>query len=753
MSRATLSVALTVEVMTVLLRNARSTSMRGSTTRDSGGRPCAGRRFPGAPRFAQSRCCWARCRFQSGFAHGPRAGDRRRGATRRRRRSGAPRRAALAIARPGARRPLAGRGRQRKPPARVLLRRDRRRRVEDDRRRHDAGSRSPTSSSRPRRSARSPSRESNPDVVYVGMGETELRGNIIQGDGVYKTTDAGKTWTHVGLEKTQAIARIRVHPTNPDIVYVAALGNPYGAESRARRLQVERRRQDVGRGAVPRRQDRRGRSRRSIRRTRTCSTPRSGRSTARRTRCRAAAPAADSSRRPTAAQTGPSSRRTRACRPRCGARSASRCPAPTATASTRSIEADDGGVFLSDDAGATWKLVNDDRRLRQRAFYYTRIYADPQGQGHGLRPQHRHLSIDRRRQDRSQPIRVPHGDNHDLWIAPNDPQADDQQQRRRRQRVGQRRRDAGPTRTIRPRSSTTSSRPRTCRITSAARSRTTRTACVLEQPATAATLYDGRRRRERLHRARSERRRRLLRRQLRRLADADQPPHRRAARDQRLARQPDGLLVGRHHRALPVDLSRSSSRRPIRRRSTSRSQHVWKSTNEGQSWKRISPDLTRHDPSTLGPSGGPITMDQTGVETYATVFTLAPSPLDGNVIWAGSDDGLVHVTRDGGKNWTNVTPPDLPEFTRISLIEASPHDAGHGLRRRESLPAGRPRAVRLQDDRLRQDLDEDRQRHAGRRLRARDPRGPEANAGCCSSAPRPASTSRSTMARTGSRCG
>jgi hypothetical protein len=105
------------------------------------------------------------------------------------------------------------------------------------------------------------------------------------------------------------------------------------------------------------------------------------------------------------------------------------------------------------------------------------------------------------------------------------------------------------------------------------------------------------------------------------------------------------------------------------------SQHVWKSTNEGQTWERISPDLTRHDPSTLGDSGGPLTLDQTGVETYATVFALAPSPVDGNVLWAGSDDGWVHVTRDGGKTWDTITPPDLPEFSRISLIEASPHDA------------------------------------------------------------------------------
>jgi hypothetical protein len=106
------------------------------------------------------------------------------------------------------------------------------------------------------------------------------------------------------------------------------------------------------------------------------------------------------------------------------------------------------------------------------------------------------------------------------------------------------------------------------------------------------------------------------------------------------------------------------------------SQHVWRTTNGGQSWERISPNLARSDPKTMQASGGPITKDQTGVETYAVVFTIAPSYQDGNTIWAGSDDGWVHVTRDGGKNWERVTPPDLPDFARISLIEASPHQNG-----------------------------------------------------------------------------
>lgn len=106
------------------------------------------------------------------------------------------------------------------------------------------------------------------------------------------------------------------------------------------------------------------------------------------------------------------------------------------------------------------------------------------------------------------------------------------------------------------------------------------------------------------------------------------------------------------------------------------SQHLWKTTNDGQSWERISPDLTRADPKTLGDSGGPITKDQNGPEIYGTIFTVAPSRLEANTIWTGSDDGLAHITRDGGKSWDKITPPNLPEFSRISLIEASPHKPG-----------------------------------------------------------------------------
>ena len=106
------------------------------------------------------------------------------------------------------------------------------------------------------------------------------------------------------------------------------------------------------------------------------------------------------------------------------------------------------------------------------------------------------------------------------------------------------------------------------------------------------------------------------------------------------------------------------------------SQFLYKTTNDGQSWQKISGDLTKHDPKTLGDSGGPITHDQNGPEIFATIFTIAPSHKEPNTIWTGSDDGLVYITRDAGKTWTNITPPDMPNLIRISLIEASPNKAG-----------------------------------------------------------------------------
>ena len=106
------------------------------------------------------------------------------------------------------------------------------------------------------------------------------------------------------------------------------------------------------------------------------------------------------------------------------------------------------------------------------------------------------------------------------------------------------------------------------------------------------------------------------------------------------------------------------------------SQHVWKTTSDGQTWEKISPDLTYADPETLGPTGGIITKDMNGPEIYATVFALAPSNHDVNTIWAGSDDGKIHITQNGGKSWKDITPTNLPKFSRVSIIEESQFNPG-----------------------------------------------------------------------------
>jgi photosystem II stability/assembly factor-like uncharacterized protein len=512
---------------------------------------------------------------------------------------------------------------------------------------------------------------SNPDVVYVGMGETELRGNVIQGDGVYKTADAGKTWTPMGLEKTQAISRIRVHPANPDVVYVAALGDPYGASPDRGVFRSK----DGGKvwervlfrdqktGAVdlvmdPRNPDVLYAALWEVSRTpHSLSSGGPGGGLFKTT---------DGGTTWTELTKNPG------------------LPAPlwgkvgiavSGADSNRLfaiVEAKDGGIFMSDDAGATWKLINEDRRIRQRAFYYSRIYGDPKAKdtfyvlNTGL-----YRSVDAGKTLRG--IQVPHGDNHDLWIAPDDP--------KRMANAN----DGGGNVSLNGGDSWTGQRYPTAQFynvfTTAhvpyhvcGAQQDNSTACVASN-GTGDDLYDvggG----ESGYIAPDP-------------LDTDvfyagsyggllTRINRRTGENRAINVWPDnpmghasGDMTQRFQWTYPIVISPTDPKTLY-----VTSQHVWKSTNEGQSWQQISPDLSRHDPSTMGDSGGPITLDQTGVETYAVVFALAPSPLDGNVLWAGSDDGLVHVTRDGGKTWTKVTPQGLPEFARISLIEASPHDAG-----------------------------------------------------------------------------
>jgi len=512
--------------------------------------------------------------------------------------------------------------------------------------------------------------ESNPDIVYAGMGETELRGNIIQGDGIYKSADGGKTWAKSGLIETQAIARIRIHPKNPDIVYVAALGKPYapgpdrgvyrsrdGGKTWDRVLF-----RDAKAGAVDLAMDPNNPDVLYAGLWEVFRTPHSlssgGPGSGLYKSTDGGANWTDLTRNPGLPK-GVWGKVGVAVSPADGQRVYA------------IVENENGGVYASDDAGATWKLVNGERRLRQRAFYYSRIYADPKDRdtmyvlNTGM-----YRSTDGGKTYKS--IRVPHGDNHDLWIASNDA----------RRMINSN--DGGANVSVNGGESWTGQAYPTAQFYSAfvtahvpyhvcGAQQDNSTACVpsvgggelydvgggesgyiAPDPRNPDVFYAGS---YGGHLTRYDRKTN----QTRAINVWPDNPMGYSAID----------IKERFQWTFPIVFSPADPRILY-----VGSQHVWKTTNEGQSWERISPDLTRHDPATMGPSGGPITLDQTGVETYATVFSIAPSRLDANLIWTGSDDGYVQVTQNGGKTWENVTPPDLPAFARISLVEASPHAAG-----------------------------------------------------------------------------
>lgn len=524
--------------------------------------------------------------------------------------------------------------------------------------------------------------EANPDVVYIGTGETELRGNIQQGDGVYKSTDAGKTWRHMGLAEVQNIARIRIHPTDCNMVWVAAFG--VHSAPNAERGVYKSTNGGVTWRRVLFRDERTGAVDLSVdpanpavmyaalweawRKSWGMSSGGPGSGLFKSTDF--GENWTEITRNPGLPQSGVVGKIGVAVSP----------AAPWRVWAL--IEHDQGGVYRSDDAGATWTRVNDERRLRQRAFYYTRIYADPDDP-EVMYALNTGLYRSRDGGETFQQIRVPHGDNHDLWIAPDDPD---------RMINGN---DGGanvsfnggrtwteqdyPTAQF-YRVMTTHHRPYF--ICGAQQDNST--ACTAPRGWGHLQARGGGRGPyffavggcESGHIANSA---------------ADPNVFFAGCYGGSLSRFDFATGQQRYVNVWPENPMGQSSEDLIERVQWTfpivfshhdpnvlytGTQKIWKTTNEGQSWEQISPDLTRHDPATMVASGGPITKDQTGVETYATVFTIAPSYHDPNVIWAGSDDGYVHVTRDGGTSWNNVTPPDAPDFVRINTIEASPTTPG-----------------------------------------------------------------------------
>jgi photosystem II stability/assembly factor-like uncharacterized protein len=519
--------------------------------------------------------------------------------------------------------------------------------------------------------------ESNPDVLYIGMGETELRGNIMQGDGVYKSTDAGKTWKNVGLKDTQAISRIRVHPANPDVVYVSALGHPYGPNTERGVFRSKDGGQTWTR--ILYRNDRAGA-------VDLCLDPKNPDVLY--------AAIWDAYRTPWSLSSGgPASGLFKSTDGGDHWTEITRNPgmpegvigkigvAVSGADGNRVyaiVENENGGVFISDDAGATWKRVSEDRRLRQRAFYYSRIYADPKVKdtmyvlNTGF-----YRSTDGGKTYRT--LRTPHGDNHDLWIDSANPARMIESN------------DGGANVSINGGESWTGQEYPTAQLYHVATTRDipyhvcgaqqdNSTICV----SSAAAGRGGRGGIAPYAVGGGE--------------SGYIAPH--PANPNLFYAGSQGALLTRFDRrtgytrdiqVYPLFFSGESAGSLKERWQWTfpivfhpmdpgilytSSQHLWRTIDDGHSWQMISPDLTRGDPKTLGDSGGPITHDQNGPEIYGTIFTIAPSHKEKDTIWTGSDDGLVYLTRDGGKHWTKVTPPGMPDFGRVSLIDASPHEAG-----------------------------------------------------------------------------
>ncbi|MBI1875219.1 MAG: glycosyl hydrolase [Acidobacteria bacterium] len=530
--------------------------------------------------------------------------------------------------------------------------------------------------------------ESNPDVVFIGTGESCIRGNIMPGDGVYKSADAGKTWTHVGFADAQNISKIRIHPTNPNVVFVAAFGR-YGAPNDERGLYKST----------------------------------DGGKTWKRTLFRdnktAAIDVAIDRKNPSVmfaalweayrieyqmSSGGPGSGLFK-----------STDEGETWTEITRStglpqgpvgkisvsisgadpnrvfalIENENGGLFSSDNAGATWTLVNGERSIRQRAFYYTHVFADPNNKDTVYALNTSAFRSTDGGKTLAQVGNGTHGDHHDMWIDPDDSQ---------HLVLGNDGGGAVSTNGARTWSDedyptgqfyhVITTRHVPYHVCGAQQDNSTMCVSsdtnlggrggggggggrggavppyaagggepgyIAPDPRNPDVFYSGANNGTFLTR---------LDRRTGELREVGAYPR-------FFSGEPASALVERWQWTYPIIFSPVDSTVLY-----TSSQHVWKTTNGGQSWEKISPDLTRHDPKTLGESGGPITHDMNSPEVYATVFALGPGKTDVNVLWAGSDDGVVQVTRDGGKTWTNVTPTEMPDLGRVSQIDASAFDPG-----------------------------------------------------------------------------
>jgi photosystem II stability/assembly factor-like uncharacterized protein len=518
--------------------------------------------------------------------------------------------------------------------------------------------------------------ESDPNVIYVGTGEACIRGNIVGGNGVYKSIDAGKTWKFAGLGDTHAIGRIALNPKNPDIAFVAALGHPF-ADNEERGIF---RTQDGGKtwqkvlykdaksGGID-----------VVFDPSNSNTLFAALWQARRTpwSLDSGGPGSGLYR---SADGGTTWKELKGhglpegILGRIGVTVSGANPNRVWAV----VEAEKGGIYRSDDGGDTWHITTDDHRFRQRAWYYSHIFADPKSEDTVyILNTAAYRSNDGGKTFTS--IHAPHGDNHGLWIDPTNP---------RRLINGN---DGGATVSTDNGDTWTSvyNQPTaqfyhvttddrfpyyvygaqqdnsTVAIASASAEGAIdrpdwyavgggESGYIAPDPTDSEIVYAGSYGGEITrydHRTGEE--------------QAINPwpvnPIGWAAADVKHRFQWTEPIVFSPHDSKTMYFA---------------GEVLFKTTDAGMSWTIISPDLTHNDKSKQAASGGQITKDNTGVEVYDTIFSVVESPVQKDLIWAGTDDGLVQLTRDGGQHWENVTPKAMPDWGTVSMIEASSRDAG-----------------------------------------------------------------------------
>ena len=519
--------------------------------------------------------------------------------------------------------------------------------------------------------------DSDPNIVYAGMGEGDLRGNASHGDGVYKSTDAGHTWKHMGLTDTQQIGALKIDPRNPDIVYVAAIGHQSGPNADRGVFRTK----DGGKTwqKVLFKSERAGAVDVSIDPLNTqiiyasiyqyIRQPWTFESGGPDSGLWKSTDGGDTWKEITRNQGLPKGVWGRVGIAVSRARSGSVWVL---------VEAAEGGIFHSDDGGATWTEVNNKNDIKQRAWYYSRIFADPKNPDtmYALNTSF-YRSIDGGHTFKAIP--TGHGDNHDLWIADNDPDRMIESN------------DGGANITFDGGKSFST-------VMNQPTAQFYRVALDNDFPYHIYGAQQDNTTVETSSRGNSGA-----------ITESDwhdvgggesgwiapDPTNSRfvfaGSYDGLLTRYDDKTGARRDVNAWP-DNPMGSGVEAMKYRfqwsfpllfSPNDPKLLYAGANvllgtrdEGHSWTVMSPDLTRNDKSKQGPVGGPLTKDNTAVEYYDTIFTVDESTLQKGLIWVGSDDGLIHLTRDGGKNWENVTPKGIPDWIRINCIAASPFDAG-----------------------------------------------------------------------------